>query len=147
MDRDCLIAHGISNFVKDSMLERGDKYYMAICNKSGCAAIYNKSKNIFISPMVDGPIKFVDVSKYEANIVNISKFGRDFSIVKVPYAFKLLIQELQAMNVHMRIITDKNVDQLLSLKGGNDISTLTGLDSYEEIVAVIDKIKREKALS
>ena len=145
MDRDCLIAHGISNFVKDSMLERGDKYYMAICNKSGCAAIYNKSKNIFISPMVDGPIKFVDVSKYEANIVNISKFGRDFSIVKVPYAFKLLIQELQAMNVHMRIITDKNVDQLLSLKGGNDISTLTGLDSYEEIVAVIDKIKREKA--
>ena len=52
MDRDCLVAHGLSHFVKDSMLERGDKYYMAICNKSGCVAIYNKSKNIFISPMV-----------------------------------------------------------------------------------------------
>ena len=56
------------------MLERGDKYYMAICNKSGCVAIYNESKNIFISPMVDGPIKFVDVSKYERQIFgNMSK--------------------------------------------------------------------------
>ena len=143
MDRDCLIAHGMSHFIKDSMLERGDKYYMAICNKSGCVSIYNKSKNIFISPMVDGPIKFVDVSKYDANIVNISKFGRDFSIVKVPYAFKLLMQELQAMNVHMRIVTDKNVDQLLSIKGGDDIKTLTGLESYDDIVAVINKIKAE----
>ena len=48
------------------------------------------------------------------------------------------------MNVHMRIITDKNVDQLLSLKGGNDIATLTGLDSYDDIVAVIEKVRKEK---
>ena len=44
-----------------------------------------------------------------------SRFGRSFSIVRIPYALKLLIQELQVMNVQMRIITDENVDQLLNL--------------------------------
>ena len=39
MDRDCLIAHGLSKFVKESMLERGDKYYMAVCNNSGTIAV------------------------------------------------------------------------------------------------------------
>ena len=57
MDRDCLIAHGMTAFIKESMLVRGDQYYMAICNKTGCIAVYNKSKNIFLSPMADGPCK------------------------------------------------------------------------------------------
>ena len=67
---------------------------MAICNKTGCIAIYNESKNIFLSPMADGPLKFVSNVDDNMNIVNVSKYGRDFCIVKVPYAFKLLNQEL-----------------------------------------------------
>ena len=43
-------------------------------------------------------------------IENVSKFGRNFSIVRVPYAFKLLLQELSTMNVTMRIITEDNID-------------------------------------
>ena len=58
------------------------------------------------------------------NIENISRFGRSFSVLKVPYAFKLLIQELQVMNVQMRIITDQNVDQLLSMSYSNNIIKL-----------------------
>ena len=91
MDRDCLVSHGMSSFINESMLIRGDEYYMAICNKTGCIAVYNKSKNIFLSPMADGPVKFVNNLDNNLNIVNISKFGRDFSIVRVPYAFKLLL--------------------------------------------------------
>ena len=92
MDRDALIAHGITNFLQESMLVRGDDYYMAVCNKSGTIAIYNESYNLFLSPFVDGPIKFNGTLSDGLNIENVSRFGRSFIIVRVPYAFKLLIQ-------------------------------------------------------
>ena len=118
----------MNSFIKDSMLNRGDGYKMAICNKTGCIAAYNPDKNIFLSPMADGPIKFITTQNGDLNIVNVSKFGRDFSIVEVPYCFKLLLQELKTMNIQMRIITEKNIDQLMSLQTGDDIIKLTGKD-------------------
>ena len=93
MDRDAVIAHGMTGFLNESMMVRGDPYKMAICNKSGTIAVYNESRNIFLSPIVDGPLKFVGNLENELNVVPISKFGRKFSIVEVPYAFKLLYQE------------------------------------------------------
>ena len=51
MERDSVISHGTSEFLRESMMERGDKYYMAVCNNTGMVAIYNPSKNLFISPM------------------------------------------------------------------------------------------------
>ena len=136
MDRDCLIAHGMSGFIKESMMVRGDEYYMAICNKTGSIAVYNENNNIFLSPMADGPVKFVGNLVEDLNIVNISKYGRDFSVIRVPYAFKLLMQELQSMNVQMRIITEDNVDQLMSLTKGDDIEKLTGNSSTENQVFI-----------
>ena len=50
--------------------------------------------------------------------------ARSFSIIKVPYSFKLLMQELQVMNVQMRIITEDNVDQLLSMSYSDNINKL-----------------------
>jgi DNA-directed RNA polymerase II subunit RPB2 len=126
MDRDALIAHGITNFLQESMLVRGDDYYMAVCNKSGTIAIYNESYNLFLSPFADGPIKFNGTLNDRLNIENISKFGRSFSIVRVPYAFKLLIQELQAMNIQLRIITEANVNQLTSMSFSDNIEKLLG---------------------
>jgi DNA-directed RNA polymerase II subunit RPB2 len=126
MDRDALIAHGITNFLQESMLVRGDDYYIAVCNKSGTIAIYNESYNLFLSPFVDGPIKFNGTLNDRLNIENISKFGRSFSIVRVPYAFKLLIQELQAMNIQLRIITEENVNQLTSMSFSDNIEKLLG---------------------
>ena len=35
MERDCIISHGATSFLQDSMLNRGDNYYMAVCNNSG----------------------------------------------------------------------------------------------------------------
>ncbi len=125
MDRDCLIAHGLSHFISESMLVRGDEYKMAVCNKTGYIAIFNQRNNVYLSPMADGPIKFNNISQFETNLVNISKFGRDFSIVNVPYAFKLLVQELQTMNCSMRIITEENVDKIYDMMSGSEISKLT----------------------
>jgi DNA-directed RNA polymerase II subunit RPB2 len=125
MERDVLISHGINNFLRESMMERGDKYFMAVCNQTGMLAIYNPSKNLFMSPMADGPIKFIgSLDGKEMHIENITKYGRNFSIVCVPYTLKLLLQELQAINIQMRIITDDNIDQLENMAFSKNISKL-----------------------
>ena len=126
MERDGVLAHGMSYFLNESFMVRGEKsqFYMAVCNKSGAVAIYNEAKNLFLSPFVDGPIQFSTNPDGTQNIKNLSRFGRSFSILRIPYALKLLIQELQVMNVQMRIITEENVDQLLSLSYSNNIEKL-----------------------
>lgn len=113
-DRDAIIAHGAAEFLRETW---DDDYFIAVCNKTGGIAIYNEDKNVFISPWVDGPLKFVDsLDGKNKNIEQITKFGRSFSVIRVPYAFKLFIQELQAMNVKMAIITDDNVSQFDNMK-------------------------------
>jgi hypothetical protein len=77
-----------------------------------------------------------------------SKFGRSFSIIRIPYALKLLIQELQVLNVQMRIITEQNVDQLLNLSyQSNNIHKLLHIDETDagksEIKTIIDNYKIE----
>ena len=124
MERDGLIAHGATSFLTESMMKRGDEYQMAICNKTGCIAIYNEPKQLFISPMSDGPIKFTGNVENKLNVVNVTKYGRDFSIVKIPYCFKLLMQELTAMGVHMRIITEDNIDQIENMSYSKTIDRL-----------------------
>jgi len=132
MDRDCLLAHGMNAFIKDSMLVRGDEYLMAVCNQTGCIAAYNEQQNIMLCPFADGPIKFVKNVEQTHNVININKFGRSFSIVRIPYAFKLLMQELQAMNIQMRIITADNINNLMTLSKGWDLTDITGKNSWKE---------------
>ena len=139
-ERDAIVAHGLSYFLKESMLVRGDEYYMAICNLTGLTAIYNSSLDLFISPYADGPIKFVGAMESERKIEKITKFGRDFSLIRIPYAFKLLMQELATLNINMRIITDKNIDQLSSM---NYINIDSFSDFSKEIIPIQTKIKSE----
>ena len=124
MERDGVIAHGATHFLSESMLERGDLYYMAVCNKSGAIAVYNENKNIFFSPFVDGPIEYTGLVENNIKIKNVSHYGRSFSIVKIPYSLKLLIHELQVMNIQMRIITEDNV---------NNFETLSYSDNYKKL--------------
>ena len=126
MERDGLIAHGVTKFLQESMLIRGDEYFMAVCNKSGTIAIYNESYNLFLSPFADGPIKFNGTLTDKMNIENVSKYGRSFSILRIPYAFKLLIQELQMMNIQMRLITEDNIDQLTNMSFSDNVEKLSG---------------------
>jgi hypothetical protein len=150
MERDGVLAHGMSYFLNESFMVRGEKqdYFIAVCNKTGAIAIYNESKNLFLSPCADGPIKFNTNPDGTQSIMNLSRFGRSFSILRVPYAFKLLIHELQIMNVQMRIITEENVDQLLSMTFSNNINKLMKSDAdaatiISEINSSVDKIVRE----
>jgi len=154
MERDALIANGMSHFLSESFLKRGDEYYMAVCNKTGMIAIYNETQNIFLSPLADGPIQFAEGKEKDSfgmRIKNISRFGRSFSIVHIPYSLKLLIQELQAMNVVTRIITDENISQLLSLSYSDNFENKIHKDpttSLEEsIKSYIEKLRVEKLKS
>jgi DNA-directed RNA polymerase II subunit RPB2 len=140
MERDAVCAHGLAYFLNESFLVRGDEYYMAVCNKTGNISIYNEAKNLFLSPYADGPINFYTNPDGSMNIKNLTRFGRSFSLLRIPYSFKLLIQELQVMNVQMRIITDENIDQLISMSYSNNITKLLNKpedSSKEEIERII----------
>ena len=92
--------------------------------------------------MVDGPIKFNETIDGNLNVENITKFGRNFSILKIPYAFKLLIQELQAMNIQMRIITEDNVDQLTNMGYSNNIVKMTNSEKDLKLTIVSEIMDR-----
>jgi hypothetical protein len=147
MERDGVISHGATAFLRESMMERGDKYKLAICNTTGQIAIYNSAKNLFMSPLADGPIKFTDtVDSNNMSIETVTKFGRKFSLIEVPYSFKLLMQELQTINVQMRLITDDNIDQFDSMNYSNNIKLLTKdiLTSPDSIITAIKQNIRDK---
>ena len=84
MERDCMISHGASYFTKGRIYDASDKYQVYVCKKCGMFAIYND--NIHMCNSCD----------------NIT----DFALVKIPYACKLLFQELKTMNVVPRILTE-----------------------------------------
>jgi DNA-directed RNA polymerase II subunit RPB2 len=147
MERDGIIAHGISHFLQESMMIRGDEYFMAICNKTGTIAIYNSMRDLFISPMADGPIKFTGNLLSDMNIDKITRFGRSFSIVRIPYSFKLLMQELLTMNVSMRIITEDNIDQLESMSYSKTINKLMFDDTPQTTDVISRVIDSNKARS
>ena len=145
MERDAIISHGIADFLKDSMMERCDKYKMAICNNSGMIAIYNPSKNLFLSPLCDGPIQFTgSINSDNMHINNVSKYGRNFSIVEVPYSLKLLIQELMAINVQFRIITQENISQIENMSFSQNIENLANITTIDEFKNVINKEKAKQ---
>ena len=145
MERDTIISHGISDFLRESMMERGDKYYVAICNKSGLISIYNPAKKLFMSPMADGPLKYVgSLENEDLRLEHVTKFGRSFSIICVPYTFKLLIQELQSMNVQMRVITEDNIDQMENMSYSDNITQLTNEENTGNLLKSIRDIMANK---
>lgn len=79
MEQWCLLGHGISDFYKESLMKRSDEYSVHINKLSGLIEPYNPSQNIYASD--------------------------EYSIIEIPYSFKLMMQELQTMNVQMRLIT------------------------------------------
>jgi len=107
-----LLSHGLCATTQDALLDRGDGYDMAICNVTGTPAIHGR--NVWFSPAVDGPVTFLEDQRVD--FVSSDAGRRPFSTVRVPYAYKLLAQELQTMGMQMRTITDDQVDQSMWLQ-------------------------------
>jgi DNA-directed RNA polymerase II subunit RPB2 len=146
MERDSILSHGMSSFMYDSMMTRGDYYKMAICNQSGTIAIYNRSTQNFYSPLADGPLQFDQVDK-ETFVPNlITKYGKEFSIVEVPYCLKLLMHELTTMNVQMRLITAETIDSLTTA-GKRSLGNFQEWTQKEMPEEPLEKAKIEKLLN
>jgi DNA-directed RNA polymerase beta subunit/intein/homing endonuclease len=86
MERDCMISHGASRFTRGRMYDASDKYSVYICKKCGLIASYNDQMHIHHCRTCDNRV--------------------DFAYVEIPYACKLLFQELNTMNIAPRIMTD-----------------------------------------
>ena len=84
MERDCFIAHGTANFLAERMLHVSDNYRIFVCKYCGMHANVNTDKNIYSCKNC--------------------KNNTDIAQVRMPYAFKLLNQELYTMNIMMRYI-------------------------------------------
>ena len=128
---------------------RGDKYKMAVCNQNRVQSLYtDKNTGNFFSPLLDGPIKSTVLGKEVVETQKISKFGKQFSIVEIAYDFKLLMQELGAMNVQMRLITSDNMQHLKEKASSymfNDMQErLNNMDAGDGEIEVDIKVKENK---
>ncbi len=133
MERDGLIGNGMSYFVKESMMTRGDgtvmihnsrrPYHIHVDDSSGLLAAYNEDSKIAISPSVDGV-------EFDGDIIStIPKTSKTFSRLNVPYCCKLLMQELATMNVQMRLITSSQIEHASTMKMTSVVKKIISLFS------------------
>jgi DNA-directed RNA polymerase II subunit RPB2 len=84
MERDCIISHGASAFLKERLFDHSDAYSIPICVKCGIVGVYNYKDNY----------GYCKVCNNES----------DIKMMQVPYACKLLFQELMSMSIHCKIV-------------------------------------------
>ena len=83
MERDCIISHGSSAFLKERLMDVSDAYTAPVCKTCGLLSIFDTQKEMFLCKTCQS----------SNNIEN----------VKLPYACKLLFQELMSINIAPRI--------------------------------------------
>lgn len=84
MERDGIVGHGASLFLKERMLDVSDNFRVFPCRKCGLISVANPEKNI-----------------YHCGSCRISA---DITQVRIPYSMKLLMQELESMGVAPRMM-------------------------------------------
>jgi DNA-directed RNA polymerase II subunit RPB2 len=89
MERDCMIAHGTTDFLKEIMMEKSDNFQAFVCKSCGLLGLVNPKAGIFKCSSCE-------------NTTN-------FSLVRVPYAYKLFLQELESMAICSRLLPESQL--------------------------------------
>jgi DNA-directed RNA polymerase II subunit RPB2 len=89
MEKDAIVAHGMSQFLKERLMETSDISKVYVCDECG----------MFAS-------KVIDKDYYRCKGCNNST---RISAVVIPHACKLLFQELTAVNILPRIRTERSI--------------------------------------
>ncbi len=89
MERDAVAAHGMSEFTKERLMECSDAFRCYSCRDCGSIAIAN-------------PVEGIWACRGCGNTTN-------FSNIEIPYAYKLLLQELESMCISSRVITQTRI--------------------------------------
>ena len=85
MEVECNWGHGTMQFLKERFMECSDNYRLFVCKKCNNTATVNPEKNIYHCNMCDNKI--------------------NFSEIRIPYATKLMFQEIQSMGISTKFIT------------------------------------------
>jgi DNA-directed RNA polymerase II subunit RPB2 len=115
MERDCIIAHGSANFLKERLFYQSDAFEVHVCNKCGlmckadmqkhiyqCQACNNtQARRLFFHPHCIT----VAVTPAPFFLMCSNFLTQDICRVEIPYACKLLFQELMSMCIAPRIFT------------------------------------------
>lgn len=91
MERDCMISHGMGQFLKERLVDTSDIYHVYVC--TGCG--------LFASKVIEKDI-------YRCKLCESQKRDYTTSKIAIPYAFKLLLQELTTINIMPKITIDNN---------------------------------------
>ena len=86
VSHNCMIAHGMSLFLKERMVNNSDIYHIHVCGTCG----------MFVRKKVDKEIHICQICSLRGLTYSTYK-------VEVPYAFKLLCQELMSINILPKI--------------------------------------------
>ena len=144
MERDAIVGHGISAFVNESYMLRSDGVSFRICKGCGTIPIENPKTGLFVCPLCTGPVSYIGSGPNDLELIPpIRKTMVAPVVIEMPYAFKLLIQELETyMNIGMRIMTEKD---LLKLNGINkeDLPPLTDEERARVAVALPERVLPE----
>jgi DNA-directed RNA polymerase beta subunit len=89
MERDAVISHGAAEFLKERLMECSDSFSCYSCKDCGLLAVVNPEQGIWSCRGCTNTL--------------------GFSHVHIPYATKLLLQELETMNIASRLITDQKL--------------------------------------
>jgi DNA-directed RNA polymerase beta subunit/intein/homing endonuclease len=89
MEVECNWAHGILHFLKERLMECADNYMVYICKNCGNMANVNPEANIYHCYVCKG----------------LRQESYNFAQVRIPYACKLFLQEVQSLNINTKFIT------------------------------------------